>query len=125
MEEELIKTQKLFQIANEQLTRANQTIAALAPHIKRYQNMEQMMTDPDRLAKYTVGFFTDVYPVQGRTQPVAQPQPQRPNFPAMPPAQGGGQQQFSLGNIAPEDRWKVADQMERQGMFKGKQLLVQ
>jgi hypothetical protein len=132
LENELIKTQKLFQIANEQLARANQTIAALTPHIQRYQSMERLMTDPDRLAKYTIGFFTDVYPVQSTREQqqqqlaVSQSNPyQRPNFPALPPAQGGGGQQLALASVRPEERWKVADQMERQGMFRTKQLIME
>lgn len=85
--------------------------------------MEQLMTDPDRLAKYTIGFFTHVVPINNQQQ--QQPQFSRPEFPAMPMAQGGGQQQFSLAQVRPEERWRVADQMERQGLFRGKQLVVQ
>jgi hypothetical protein len=86
--------------------------------------MERLMTDPDRLAKYTIGFFTDVYPVQS-TREQQQQQYQRPNFPALPPAQGGGGQLLALASVRPEERWKVADQMERQGMFRTKQLIME
>lgn len=95
------------------------TIQQLKPHIARYGQMEQMLTDPNRLAAYTVDFFTHVHPVQNQ-QP--QPQFQRPEFPGGAPSGGGGRQ-FSLAQVRPDQRWQVADQMERQGMFQGKVLI--
>ena len=94
------------------------TMNALAPHIARYQEMENLLTDPDRLAAYTVDFFTHVHPTPSSAE-MAQMQGQHP---ALPPAHH--QQAIDLNSIAPEKRWMVADEMEKQGLFRGKQLIV-
>lgn len=119
LENELIRYQKLFQLANEQLEKANQTIAALAPHIQRYAAMENLLTNPDRLARYTVDFFTHVHPLPNRTVPQ---QDVRANFPGLP-ASSGGSGGFDLAQISPDQRWKVADDLERRGYFRGRQLI--
>ena len=65
------KLQALTQAYQESMAynvRSFETIQALAPHIQRYQAMENLLTNPDSLAAYTVDFFTYV-----------QPLPERPN----------------------------------------------
>ena len=95
----------------------HQTIQGLKPHIQRYAQMEDMLTDPNRLAAYTVDYFTHVVPVQTQQQ-----QFQRPEFPGGAPSGGGGGQ-FQLAQVRPDQRWMVADQLEKQGMFRGKVLI--
>lgn len=94
------------------------TMNALRPHMQRYENMESLVTDPDRLAAYTVDFFTYVHPVDNNNN--IPPQQRYPNLPPEQQSSGG----IDLGSIAPEKRWMVADEMERQGMFNGKPLIV-
>jgi hypothetical protein len=98
--------------------RSFETIQALAPHIQRYQAMENLMTDPDSLAAYTVDFFTYVQPLPER--PNAAPLV-RPDFPAVLSNPQPGVP--DLSQIHPSERWKVADAMERQGMWEGKVLI--
>jgi hypothetical protein len=122
------KLEDLYQQQAQQLAELNQfaltsvdTMRQLAPHIQRYEAMENMVTDPDRLAAYTVDFFTHVHPLperQSATRPMV-----RPDYPSSPQGAGGGGQ-MRLADVRPEQRWMVADQMERQGMLRGKQILV-
>lgn len=98
------------------------TVDQLAPHIERYQQMESLLTNPDALAAYTVDFFTHVHPVQSVRE--RQQMQMRPSFPDMPASQATPGQ-VQLGQIAPWERYKVSDQMERQGMFKQKVLVGQ
>jgi hypothetical protein len=87
--------------------------------------MESLLTDPNALASYTVDFFTHVHPVQSvREQQAAQQQMSRPSFPDMPAA-NAAPGQVSLGQIAPWERYKVSDAMERQGMFREKVIVGQ
>ncbi len=99
------------------------TINALAPHIERYGNMENLLTDSNRLAQYTVDYFTHVDPVPDRPQPEsASASLVRPDFPSIPmPNTPGG---VRLADVRPEQRWMVADQMERSGLLQGKPLIV-
>ncbi len=84
--------------------------------------MEALLTNPDSLAQYTVDFFTHVHPVQTVTEQQQQ-QAARAEFPAMPTAGGSQQGGFTLGQVAPWERYKVADQMEQQGLFRNKVLV--
>lgn len=86
--------------------------------MQRYESMENLLTDPDRLAAYTVDFFTHVHPVDNNNNI-----PPQQRYPQLPPAQQSPNG-IDLGSIAPEKRWMVADEMERQGMFNGKPLIV-
>lgn len=92
------------------------TVNALAPHMERYQEMENLLVDPDRLAAYTVDFFTKVHPVN--SQPV--PQYQHPQLPPAHQSPGG----IDLASIRPDQRWMVVDEMERQGLLQGKPLII-
>lgn len=114
----------MHEVQGEALTAAQQTIQNLAPHVERYQKMEALMTNPDSLAQYTVDFFTHVHPVQSvREQQAVQQQMQRPSFPDMPAANAQGSGQVVLGQVAPWERYKVADAMEQQGFFRTKVLV--
>jgi hypothetical protein len=113
-----IENQHLRQFANQSI----RTINALRPHIERYAKMEHLLTNPERLANYTVDFFTKVVPVPPR--PNAAAPLVRPDFPSMP-TQSGNSGGVRLGDIRPDQRWMVADKMERSGMLRGKQILVQ
>lgn len=95
-----------------------ETIQALAPHIQRYQAMESLLTNPDSLAAYVVDFFTYVEPIPDR--PNAAPLV-RPDFPAVLSTPEPGVP--NLSDIHPAERWKIADAMERQGMWQGKILI--
>lgn len=99
--------------------RSFETVQALAPHIQRYQAMENLLTDPDKLAAYTVDYFTYVQPVAER--PNATPLV-RPDFPAVLSNPQPGVP--ILADIHPAERWMIADAMERQGMLRGKQLIA-
>jgi hypothetical protein len=131
--------QHLYQVQGQHLRAAEQTINALAPHIQnyvslertvdqltphieRYNQMENLLTDPNSLAAYTVDFFTHVHPVQSVRE--QQQMQMRPSFPDMPASQAGSGQ-VQLGEIAPWERYKVSDAMERQGMFKQKVIVGQ
>lgn len=96
---------------------------ALQPHIERYAAMEHLLTDGNRLAAYTVDYFTHVEPQPDR--PNAAASLVRPEFPAMPSGAGQQDGQLRLANIRPDQRWMVADQMEKQGLLRGKPILVQ
>jgi hypothetical protein len=122
------KLEDLYQQQQQQIAELNQfavnsydTMRQLAPHIQRYEAMETLMTDPDRLAAYTVDFFTHVHPLPPRENAVRPLV--RPDFPASP-AGDGGNGEMRLADVRPEQRWMVADQMERQGLMRGKQILV-
>jgi hypothetical protein len=97
------------------------TMRQLAPHIQRYEAMENMVTDPNRLAAYTVDFFNHVHPLPPRENAVRPLV--RPDYPSTP-SSNGGNGEMRLADIRPEQRWMVADQMERQGLMRGKQILV-
>jgi len=94
----------------------------LAPHIERYARMESLLTDPDRLAAYTVDYFTYIKPLPER--PNAAASLVRPDFPSMP-TNSGGNGQMRLANVRPDQRWMVADRMEAQGLMNGKTIIVQ
>lgn len=100
---------------------ADRTIRALVPHINRYNNMEQLLSDPTRLAKYTVDMFTHVYPVQAKERPSATQPLVRPDFPSMPSARVPGN--VRLGDVRPDQRWMVADRMEKAGLMRGKPIV--
>lgn len=106
---------------------ATMTINGLAPHIQRYANMENLLTNSSRLAQYTVDYFTYIDPI-----PEPEPEPVhiksaatsmvRPDFPAIPmPNTPGG---VRLADVRPEMRWQVADQLEKSGLFQGKPLII-
>lgn len=97
-----------------------ETIQALAPHIQRYQAMETLMTDADRLAEYTNNYFTYVQPLPER--PNAAPLV-RPEFPAMPVGMGN-EGQPRLAEVHPALRWQIADQLDREGAFRQKVLIA-
>jgi hypothetical protein len=122
------KLEDMYQQQAQQLAELNQfaltsvdTMAQLYPHIQRYQAMENMVTDPDRLAAYTVDFFNHVHPLPPRENAVRPLV--RPDFPSSPSGNGGNGE-MQLRDVRPEQRWMVADQMERQGLMRGKQILV-
>lgn len=119
-EDELAQTQKVLALYHQRLMEANYTIGALSPHIQRYSAMEALLTDPDRLAAYTVDFFTHVHPLPPK--PSASQSLVRPDYPQMPVAQGNTGE-VSLGQYRPELRWQVADQMERQGLMAMKRII--
>lgn len=104
-------------------------IEKLAPHIERYKAMETLLLDPNLLAAYVNDYFTHVVPVQSTTEQQAQAQTQglvqaRPQFPAMPDAQGNSGR-INLSDVRPDQRYLIADQMEANGMFSGKRLVVE
>ena len=107
---------------------AYQTAEQIAPHMERYQRLEALLSDMEALLPYVndlsnLEFGCDLVQLLAQYGPAQQvPVPQRPEFPGMP-AQGQTIQQFSLAQVRPEDRWRVADQMERAGMFQGKTLI--
>lgn len=45
----------------------------------------------------------------------------RPEFPAMPVGQGGGQ--LDLNSVPPSERWKAIDMLSKQGAFRGSRLV--
>lgn len=100
-----------------------QLINELAPHIDRYGKMESLLTDSNRLAQYTVDYFTHVDPVPDTPQREnASASLVRPDFPAIPmPNTPGG---IRLADVRPEQRWMVADQLEKNGMLQGKPIVV-
>lgn len=115
---------------------AHRTVASLAPHIQRYESMENLLLDPNRLADYTVNFFTHVHPVpstselmqmqqQQQMQPQQMQQVQRAALPATPQGytNGSNGSRVNLADVPPEHRWMVADRMEKAGMFNGKVLI--
>lgn len=120
LEDELAKTQAVLSLYHQRLMEANYTIGALSPHIQRYKAMEQLMSDPNRLAAYTVDFFTHVHPLPER--PSASQSLVRPDFPQMP-AQQGSNDGTNLGQYRPDMRWKIADQLERQGALATKRII--
>lgn len=95
----------------------------LKPHIDRYKAMETLLTEPSLLAAYTKDFFTHVHPVQSERdkQEMAV---SRASFPDMPPAQGN-RSSINLSDVRPDQRWMVADDMERHGMFANKVLVME
>lgn len=122
MEDELIKTRQLLEEFQKFAVDSVNTVSQLAPHIERYAAMEELLTDPDKLAQYTVDYFTHVHPVPDRFNAAASLV--RPDFPSMP-VSAGGDGQLRLANIRPDQRWMVADKLERQGAFRNKPLVVQ
>lgn len=122
IEDQLLRSQQQAHVLHQFALQSVQTMQELAPHIDRYGRMEELLTDPNRLAAYTVDYFTHVQPLPER--PNAAASLVRPDFPAMPPS-GGGDGQLRLANIRPEQRWMVADQMEKQGLLQGKPIIVQ
>lgn len=122
LEDALRQTQQQLQEFQKFAIDSVNTVSQLAPHIERYAAMEALLTDPDRLAQYTVDYFTHVHPVPDR--PNAAASLVRPDFPSMP-ASAGGDGQLRLANIRPDQRWMVADKLERQGAFRDKQIVVQ
>lgn len=100
-----------------------QLINELAPHIDRYGKMESLLTDSNRLAQYTVDYFTHVDPVPDRPDPTsASASLVRPEFPAIPMPNTPGN--IRLADVRPEQRWMVADQLEKNGMLQGKPIVV-
>lgn len=118
LEDRLQALTQAYQESMDYNVRSFETIQALAPHIQRYQAMENLMTNPDSLAAYTVDFFTHVQPLPER--PNAAPLV-RPDFPAVLSNPQPGVP--DLSQVHPSERWKVADAMERQGMWQGKVLI--
>lgn len=118
LEDKLQALTQAYQESMDYNIRSFETIQALAPHIQRYQAMENLLTDPDKLAAYTVDYFTYVQPLPER--PNAAPLV-RPDFPAVLSDPQPGVP--DLSQIHPSERWKVADAMERQGMWQGKVLI--
>jgi hypothetical protein len=118
LEDQMEALNQAYQESMAYNVRSYETIQALAPHIQRYQAMENLMTDPDKLAAYTVDFFTYVEPLPER--PNAAPLV-RPDFPAVLSDPQPGVP--DLSQVHPSERWKVADAMERQGMWNGKVLI--
>lgn len=118
LEDRMQAMTQAYQESMDYNVRSFETIQALAPHIQRYQAMENLMTNPDSLAAYTVDFFTHVQPLPER--PNAAPLV-RPDFPAVLSNPQPGVP--DLSQVHPSERWKVADAMERQGMWQGKVLI--
>jgi len=94
----------------------------LKPHIDRYKAMETLLTEPTLLAAYTKDFFTHVHPVESTQE--RQERAHRQAFPDMPPVQGN-RASINLSDVRPDQRWMVADDMERHGMFTNKVLVVE
>lgn len=106
-------------------------IEKLAPHIERYKAMETLLLDPNLLAAYVNDYFTHVVPVQSSQEQATALGQQaqglvqaRPQFPAMPDAQGNSGR-INLSDVRPDQRYLIADQMEANGMFNGKRLVVE
>lgn len=119
LEDQLQALTQQYQESMAYNVRSFETVQALAPHIQRYQAMETLLTDPNRLAQYTVDYFTHVQPLPER--PNAAPLI-RPDFPAILSNPQPGVP--SLSDIHPAERWRIVDAMDRQGMLKNKQLIA-
>lgn len=119
LEDQLQALAQQYQESMAYNVRSFETIQALVPHIQRYQAMETLLTDPDRLAAYTVDYFTYVQPLPER--PNAAPLV-RPDFPAVLSNPQPGVP--NLSDVHPAERWKIVDAMDRQGMLKNKQLIA-
>jgi hypothetical protein len=122
MEDELNRTKAMLQESIAFNQHSIQVMQQLAPHIERYGAMENLLLDADRLAAYTVDYFTHVQPLPER--PNAAASLVRPEFPSMP-ASSGNDGTMRLANVRPDQRWIVADQMEQQGLLRGKPIVVQ
>lgn len=121
-EDQLQMASQQAQVLHQFALESVQTMQQLAPHIERYGRMEELLTDPDRLAAYTVDYFTHVNPLPER--PNAAASLVRPDFPSMP-TNSGGNGQMRLADVRPDQRYMVADQMEARGLMNGKLIVVQ
>jgi hypothetical protein len=111
--QQLVQEYHSYALATAQLT------AELQEHINRYVAMEEMVTDPDKLADYVIQFYTYAHPVPSQSE-IQEMSKQRSTLPGTPLPQQS--ESINLSQVPPEKRWMMTDMLEKQGLLKGKML---